>query len=308
MSITTKRKKRNAQAQASPTAGCSSGKRRYRTKLDAKIALASARKLKRGPARPKDERRYYFCPDCYGYHLTSKPYWNRTATAKKHVRQTPATVPPSATIKGVAAFVECIDGSWIYTIPEFAIRGASASQQEAKTTVRAMMKIVAPGAKTSFRYYSDDQDIELFYAKQVAGSQAEVTTDKDSYMEPLLAQLRSRLFRNGFRFRKYDSRYEGTPDIVLPKYRIMVFVDACLWHDRAECRRRSLPPETLRIWHDAHAESRGEALECRQRLAAEGWIILTYWECWFCDNRKREKRLGAFLADVRRSAALGSTG
>ncbi|NMM99567.1 very short patch repair endonuclease [Bifidobacterium sp. DSM 109958] len=110
----------------------------------------------------------------------------------------------------------------------------------------------------------------MLYALQVAGSQNETTAEKSSYMEPLLSQLRSRLFRDGFRFRKYDGRYPGPPDIVLPKYRLMVFVDPCLWHDRSECKRKALPPETLRVWRDEHAAQWEETLRKRQELADEG--------------------------------------
>ncbi|MBW3088144.1 hypothetical protein KIH77_05295 [Bifidobacterium sp. 82T24] len=121
-------------------------------------------------------------------------------------------------------------------------------------------------------------------------------------MEPLLSRLRSHLFRNGFRFRKYDMRYPGPPDIMLPKYRIMVFVDPCLWHDRSACKRKAFPPEALRIWQDEHAGQWKKMQEDRQRLTDEGWIVLSYWECRFCDNRRREKRLRSFLLDVRRAA------
>ncbi|MBT1175456.1 hypothetical protein JS530_08105 [Bifidobacterium sp. LC6] len=162
-----------------------------------------------------------------------------------------------------------------------------------------IMNFVDDSITASFRYYSDDQDIELFYAKQVAGSQSSCTAEKSSYMEPSLRQLRSVLFRNGFRFRKYDSRYPGTPDIVLPKYRIMVFVDSCLWHDRQECRRKALPPESQRMWQETHIEEWWQMVEERQRLIDEGWAVLSYWECRFCDNRKRAKRLNSFLNDVR---------
>ena len=42
--------------------------------------------------------------------------------------------------------------------------------------------------------------------------------------------VRSFLFSNGFRYRKNDRRYPGTPDIVIPKYKVMIFVNGCFWH------------------------------------------------------------------------------
>nr|WP_243394815.1 hypothetical protein [Bifidobacterium imperatoris] len=275
------------------------GKARFRTELDAKIALASVQRQRRGRVRDKDEKRYYLCPQCHGYHLTSKPRYSgksRYSEKDKPVARV-NTVP--AKLKGVSVFIEHIGEDWIYTIPEFDAYGKAASQEEAKQTVRTIMNFVDDSITASFRYYSDDQNIELFYAQQVAGSQNSCTTEKPSYMEPLLRQLRSILFRNGFRFRKYDSRYPGPPDIVLPKYRTMVFVDSCLWHDRQECCRKALPPESQRIWQETHIDEWRRMVEERQRLIDEGWTVLSYWECRFCDNRKRAKRLNSFLNDVR---------
>lgn len=278
----------------------SCGKIRYSTELDAKIALASTRRARRGSPSGKEECRYYLCPQCRGYHLTSKGRRNSQDGRKR--RPSTVTMPEPSELKGVTAFIENIRDEWIYTIPELGARGAVESRESAKEAVRAIVKIVVPDVRVSFKYGLADQDLGMFYAKQVAGSQNEATVEKSSYMEPLLAQLRSCLFRNGFRFRKYDDRYPGPPDIVLPKYHIMVFVDPCLWHDRSECKRKSFPPEALRMWQDAHTSQWEEMLNDRQRLVDEGWIVLSYWECRFCDNRRREKRLKSFLADVQYAA------
>lgn len=278
------------------------GKVRFRTELDAKIALAGTQRQRRGRARTKEEKRYYRCPQCHGYHLTSKPGWGGKAHYREKNKSVANVNITPTKLKGVSVFIEHIGEEWIYTIPEFEAYGTASSQEEAKRTVQTIMKFVDESITASFRYYSDDQDIEMFYAQQVAGSQNPCTTMKSSYMEPLLRQLRSTLFRNGFRFRKYDSRYPGPPDIVLPKYRIMVFVDSCLWHDRQECRRKALPPESQRIWQEAHVEEWWQMMEERQQLIDEGWAVLSYWECRFCDNRKRAKRLNSFLHDVRNVA------
>ena len=280
----------------------SCGKVRFRTELDAKIALSGARRQRRGSTQAKDVRRYYLCPQCHGYHLTSKPYYGRRREDKPNRSKNTVVVQTSSERKGISVFIEHIGDMWIYTIPEFDAYGTTSSQEEAKKAVRTIMKFVDPSITASFRYYADDQDIEMFYAVQVAGAQNLVTPEKTSYMEPLLSQLRSCLFRHGYRFRKYDSRYPGPPDIVLPKYRIMVFVDPCLWHDRSECKRKALPPETLRLWCEAHIDQWETAMEERYHLIDEGWIVLSYWECYFYDNRKREKRLKSFLSDIRHAS------
>ena len=104
------------------------GKVRFKTELDAKIALAGARRQRRGPARQKDEQRYYRCPECHGYHLTSKPYRGRNRRESNVSKTT--IIQPAAKLKGVSVFIERIEDEWVYTIPEFDAYGTTGSQEE----------------------------------------------------------------------------------------------------------------------------------------------------------------------------------
>lgn len=289
-------RQRNAERRATKTRSFtrSCHKRRFPTEIDAKIALASAQRLRHGSARPKDECRYYRCPHCAGFHLTSSSSRSRTPPArqvpliKEQLDQEHRNL---RTLKGTQVFIEAIADGWTYAIPEFDVRGTSDSREEAKQSALAIVGIVAPRAKASLRYADEGFDIEEFYAHQVAGPQTEVTTCKNSYMEPLLRRVRSYLFRQGLRFRKYDDRYPGPPDIVLPRLRTMVFMEPCLWHDSPECLRKAMPPEHRRVWIAGHAEERALELEKRRQLEDQGWRVIVHWECRYCDNRKRDKRL-----------------
>lgn len=60
--------------------------------------------------------------------------------------------------------------------------------------------------------------------------------------------VRKYLFSHGFRYRMNDKRYPGKPDIVLPKYKTMVFVNGCFWHQHAGCRYASLPKTRQDFW------------------------------------------------------------
>lgn len=61
-------------------------------------------------------------------------------------------------------------------------------------------------------------------------------------------QVRSWLFQHGFRFRKNDPRYPGKPDVVLPKYKTVIFVNGCFWHHHEGCRYAFVPKTRTDFW------------------------------------------------------------
>ena len=68
---------------------------------------------------------------------------------------------------------------------------------------------------------------------------------KDTKIE---VKVRSWLFSKGFRFRKNDRRYPGTPDIVLPKYKTVIFINGCFWHRHEGCRYATTPKTRTEFW------------------------------------------------------------
>lgn len=287
------------------TLTCTSGKVRYESELDAKMALASTKRQSHGRARAKDETRYYLCPDCHGYHLTSwKTYKPKIDTKRK----TSHTAPPEKTarVKGIHVFIEHLDGAWHYTISDNDSSGTAATQMDAKEQARKQAFYINPQAKVSFQYFDEDtQNIAQLYAQQCAGPEAKVSENKSSYMEPLLARVRSYLFSKGLRFRKYDKKLPGTPDIVLPKWHTVVIIDPCLWHERIYCHRKAIPPKSLVRWQAAHQKQRDADLQGRKQLEDEGWNVIVIWECTM-DNRKRAKRLRGLYARITKPHTVQS--
>jgi len=92
-------------------------------------------------------------------------------------------------------------------------------------------------------------------------------------------QVRSVLHRAGYRFRLHRKDLPGRPDIVLPKYRTVVFVHGCFWHRHPGCRFAYSPKSRIAFWQkkfDANVErDRRNSRELR-RL---GWKVVTVWEC-----------------------------
>ena len=117
---------------------------------------------------------------------------------------------------------------------------------------------------------------------------------KDTSIEVL---VRGYLFRRGLRFRKNDKRYPGHPDVVLPKHRTIVFVNGCFWHMHEGCGRRSTPKSNVEFWTAKLMRNRERDRMQRALLEADGWKVITVWEC---ELRKpvREERLARLYHQI----------
>lgn len=99
---------------------------------------------------------------------------------------------------------------------------------------------------------------------------------KDTSIE---VSVRKWLFAHGFRYRKNDRRYPGKPDIVLPKYRTVIFINGCFWHRHEGCRLATMPGTRVDFWRGKFDRNvRNDALH-RQQLEEMGWRVITVWEC-----------------------------
>jgi DNA mismatch endonuclease (patch repair protein) len=91
--------------------------------------------------------------------------------------------------------------------------------------------------------------------------------------------VRRYLFSRGFRYRLNDPRLPGHPDLVLRKYRTVVFVNGCFWHGHEGCKYFRLPQTNTEFWQ-AKITRNSERDKAEQRaLAALGWHSITVWEC-----------------------------
>ena len=99
---------------------------------------------------------------------------------------------------------------------------------------------------------------------------------KDTKIEVLVRQY---LFAHGFRFRKNDKRYPGKPDIVLPKYKTVIFVHGCFWHRHRNCKLATTPKTRTEFWMEKFEKNvRNDELHEAQ-LREMGWNVITLWEC-----------------------------
>lgn len=97
--------------------------------------------------------------------------------------------------------------------------------------------------------------------------------------------VRKYLFSQGFRYRKNDKRLPGTPDIVLPKYKIVIFVNGCFWHGHEGCRYFVIPKTNTEFWTKKIETNRKRDIRKINDLQALGWKVIVVWEC----QLKKEK-------------------
>ena len=106
--------------------------------------------------------------------------------------------------------------------------------------------------------------------------------------------VRKLLHAIGYRFRLHRKGLPGSPDIVLPKYRAVIFVHGCFWHGHG-CRKGRLPSTRRDFWRAKIDGNRSRDAKAEADLNALGYRVLVVWECKVKDKETLEIRLKTFL-------------
>jgi DNA mismatch endonuclease, patch repair protein len=112
--------------------------------------------------------------------------------------------------------------------------------------------------------------------QQTRSRMMSVIRGKDA--KPELA-LRRALHAHGFRFRLLSTKVQGRPDLVLPKYRSVVFVLSCFWQRREGCRYATTPVTRAEFWQTKFAANVARDNAVPGALLTAGWRVATIWEC-----------------------------
>jgi DNA mismatch endonuclease, patch repair protein len=99
--------------------------------------------------------------------------------------------------------------------------------------------------------------------------------------------VRSFLHRNGFRFRLHTRHLPGRPDLVLPKYRTVIFVHGCFWHRHPRCPLAYAPRSNSRFWKTKLDGNVLRDKRQQQELRKAGWKVRMIWECEINDRHLR---------------------
>lgn len=109
--------------------------------------------------------------------------------------------------------------------------------------------------------------------------------------------VRKYLFSKGLRYRKNDKRFPGKPDIVLPKYKVIVFVHGCFWHAHKGCPDYVLPKSNKHYWHTKLKRNSIRDAENINQLSNEGWRVIIVWECEL-KKAVRDARLALLHSEI----------
>src|SRR5947209_5891081 len=100
--------------------------------------------------------------------------------------------------------------------------------------------------------------------------------------------VRRQLHSLGFRFRLHGKTLPGKPDIILPKYKIIIFVHGCFWHHHRNCPKSKLPTTNKEFWSEKIASNVTRDAKKTAALRKLGWHVFVIWEC--------ETKTGRFVA------------
>lgn len=91
--------------------------------------------------------------------------------------------------------------------------------------------------------------------------------------------VRRYLHATGLRFRLHDHGLPGKPDIVLTRYKTVIFVHGCFWHRHPDCRYATTPATRADFWAEKFSANVLRDRRVAKALEALGWNVLTFWEC-----------------------------
>ncbi|CAN5398110.1 very short patch repair endonuclease [soil metagenome] len=110
--------------------------------------------------------------------------------------------------------------------------------------------------------------------------------------------VRKFLFAQGFRYRKNDKRFPGKPDIVLPKYKTVIFVHGCFWHHH-NCRAAALPQTNYEFWKNKMQTNIERDKKNQRDLKKLSWKVLLIWQCQIKNRELFEKTMKKTIKKIQ---------
>lgn len=109
--------------------------------------------------------------------------------------------------------------------------------------------------------------------------------------------VRKFLFSEGFRYRLHDKKLPGKPDIVLPKYKTVIFVHGCFWHGHDGCRYYVVPKTRTDWWLNKINTNKLKDTQAEKKLLESGWHVLNVWECGL-KSQVTDRTLSSLMAAI----------
>lgn len=109
--------------------------------------------------------------------------------------------------------------------------------------------------------------------------------------------VRKYLFSKGFRFRKNVKDLPGKPDILLPKYKTIIFINGCFWHGHENCKKATLPATNTKFWREKISGNIIRDKKNIQKLREMGYKVIIVWQCELTSNF-RKTTLSNLLTEI----------
>lgn len=109
--------------------------------------------------------------------------------------------------------------------------------------------------------------------------------------------VRRFLHGQGFRFRLHVRSLSGRPDLVLPKYSVVVFVEGCFWHGHS-CQKGRIPDTNSAFWYAKVTSNQARDKRNQRALRRDGWRVIRVWECQLATNKTRSATLARLVSQI----------
>ncbi|MDM1544917.1 DNA mismatch endonuclease Vsr [Ignatzschineria indica] len=121
------------------------------------------------------------------------------------------------------------------------------------------------------------------HSKEVRSFNMSQVKGKDTTPELLVRRF---LFAKGLRYRLYDKKLPGKPDIVLPKYKTVILIHGCFWHGHENCKYATLPKTREEFWLEKIEGNKKRDKENIEKLKNKDWNVLVVYGCELKKNNK----------------------
>jgi DNA mismatch endonuclease (patch repair protein) len=132
------------------------------------------------------------------------------------------------------------------------------------------------------------------HSKKVRSYNMSMIKSRDTKPELIIRKF---LFSNGFRYRLNIANLPGKPDIVLPKYKTIIFVHGCFWHGHKNCKYSIIPKTRTDWWTTKIENNRIRDKKIKSILMKHGWKVITIWECQL-KSLKRDYTLNKLIKSL----------
>lgn len=119
---------------------------------------------------------------------------------------------------------------------------------------------------------------------------------KDTTIEIMVRKF---LWSHGFRYRKNDARFPGKPDIVLPKYKTVIFIHGCFWHKHEGCKNATIPKTRTEFWLQKINGNVARDEVNIKKITEMGWHAITVWECEL-NKKTSDNRLNLLITQIQK--------